>query len=182
MSKVDYCSQDNELTGFMPSEETIEQWLEKLRSNGVKEGSPVRLIGGCNAGKIVPFTFDREKLKVNDCGIGPSDYLGWFFRVSDEACVYPIYDEFENSMYEVETIGMKHCATGFKLKGVNYLLGYNISGGEISQFLSDESNGLQYIDCTDGCSEWLENKGGIGSKLYGFYKLNDLWAWLEQNY
>jgi len=54
MSKVYYCSKDNELTGFMPSEETIEQWLEKLRSNGVKEGSPVRLIGGCNAGKNCP--------------------------------------------------------------------------------------------------------------------------------
>jgi len=177
MSKVNFCSEDNELKGFMPSEETIEQWLEKLRSNGVKEGSPVRLIGGCNAGKIVPFTFDREKLKVNDCGIGPSDYLGWFFRVSDEACVYPIY-EIHSSGFE--DVNSKTCAIGLRAKDRNYILTYDIQGLPFDR-VEEVPTLTTPIDALAGCERWAVKNLTV-DQLYHFHNLNDFWAWLEQNY
>lgn len=176
MNKSDFCSEDNELTGFVPTEETIQSWIEALKSKGLKEGSPVRLIGGFNAGKIVPFTFDREKLKVNDCGIGPVDGLGWFYRVSDEACVYPIY-EIHSSTFE--DVNSKTCAIGFKANGCNYILTYDIEGKPFDRV--EMPNFTAPIDCISGCSRWARQNLTV-DELYHFHKLNDLWAWLEQNY
>lgn len=167
----------NALTGFPPpSKETIDQWIEILKSKGLKEGSPVRLIGGTAEGKYFPFTFDREKLLINDCGIGPLNQSGWFYRVSDEACVYPCFEVFSSEFIDVEA---KTCAIGFKSKGQNYILTYDIEGKPFDRKETKTSP----IDCLDGCNVWaMENISGGKDELYHFHKLTDLWAWLEQNY
>jgi hypothetical protein len=182
MQKVDeFCSEPNELTGFPPSNEKIEAWKQKLKDNGVEEGSPVRLIGGLDSGKIVNFSY--ADTYTNDCGIGSTKNLGWFYRESDDACVYPIYTKtigyMELAQSEVDNLLESSVAIGFKvsvngsLKNLPFM--FNILGENFTKNCEDN---ICETDFTDDFSDDDIHEDAV----YTFKHLGDFYAWLEQNY
>jgi hypothetical protein len=172
----DYCSTPNPLTGFPPSKESVDTWMNKLKENGIVEGSPVRIIGGKDEGKIVSFSFND--ICISDCGLGSKKYLGWFYRQSDEACVYPIFDiidsslEINNSDEYIKETNKKYCALGTKLidLNLNALMVLNIEGKVLKESTCP-------VESSDALSDY-----NLTNEIYAFKKLNDFWAWLEQNY
>lgn len=55
----------NELTGFPPSSETVQSWMDQLSANGITEGCLCKLVHGRDEGKIVRF----ENYTINDLGV-----------------------------------------------------------------------------------------------------------------
>lgn len=89
---VNPCSEPNALTGFPPTKEKEQEWLEKIRANGVKEGDEVLLVGGINENKVTTFTYDLEKLRFNDCGVTSKKFNGgWFYNQSTDKACKPLY-------------------------------------------------------------------------------------------
>lgn len=93
----DWCSKENELRGFNPSEETVQEWLQKIKDNGVEDGTEVLVIGGLNENKVV--TFNSKSIKESDCGLGSCDFLGWYYRVSDDKVCKPLYKKYTEQSF-----------------------------------------------------------------------------------
>jgi len=125
-------STPNPLTGFPPSQETKEEWLKKIKDNGVEDGTEVLVIGGKDENKVV--TFDSSRIYFDDCGVSSCDFLGWYYRVSDDKACKPIYIK-----YNTESIGKE-----LKFKNVdNVLLCKESDLGQKYFFIKDYSGNSQ---------------------------------------
>lgn len=111
-----FCSEENHLTGFSPSVEKRQEWLNKIKANGVKEGDEVLLVAGNKKDTVVKFSY--KDLCFRDCGVTSKNFIGgWFyFEKSDTACK-PLYQKFtSDELEQLNDDDIKNTISLIKLK------------------------------------------------------------------
>ena len=151
------------LSGYPPSSEKVQSWMDKLTANGITDGVLCRLIHGRDEGKIVPF----KDYTINDLGVCID---GGYFLLDDETLkvAEPLFVPLLELTEDVKFIGslFEGKAKSFHSVDINNILISTIN--ENNELLSVEE--VSDLNTTQPQLEF-----------YQFRTAQDLFAWMALN-
>ena len=156
----------SQLSGFPPSSQTVQSWMEKLKANGITDGCLCRLVHGRDEDKIVKF----ENYDVNDLGVCID---GGYFLFQDgdtlkvaEPLFVPLLELTEDVMF----FGGAFQSEKFMYKRSTN--GFYVETSENAKCLDDEYTERDF---------WKDQSATIPMNFYRFRTARDLFAWMALN-